>query len=188
MISVDRDSGQFTDEYLPEQRSHLYGITAVHPYCPAGRPHTQAAAPCQPAEGSVHCQTTSRPNPGRGPTQPLSWKLIAKHEWLVFTASGLPSLAARPRPALRLFPLARRCGSPDPPTSPRRKEVNTASEGPYCRVTAESGGGAAVTSFERADGPFQRKRLSVSCEKFIPQPLLLYFYKVTASLKSVIEF
>uniref|UniRef100_A0A8C4PL60 Nidogen 2 n=1 Tax=Equus asinus asinus TaxID=83772 RepID=A0A8C4PL60_EQUAS len=68
VISVDRDSGQFTDEYLPEQRSHLYGITAVHPYCPAGRPHTQAAAPCQPAEGSVHCQTTSRPNPGRGPT------------------------------------------------------------------------------------------------------------------------
>lgn len=37
VISVDRDSGQFTDEYLPEQRSHLYGITAVHPYCPAGR-------------------------------------------------------------------------------------------------------------------------------------------------------
>ncbi|KAF5925874.1 hypothetical protein HPG69_002325 [Diceros bicornis minor] len=38
VISVDRDSGQFTDEYLPEQRSHLYGITAVHPYCPAGKP------------------------------------------------------------------------------------------------------------------------------------------------------
>uniref|UniRef100_A0A452SRD9 Nidogen 2 n=1 Tax=Ursus americanus TaxID=9643 RepID=A0A452SRD9_URSAM len=28
VISVNRDSGQFTDEYLPEQRSHLYGITA----------------------------------------------------------------------------------------------------------------------------------------------------------------
>nr|KAF6388070.1 nidogen 2 [Myotis myotis] len=37
IISVSRDSGQFTDEYLPEQRSHLYGITAVYPYCPAGR-------------------------------------------------------------------------------------------------------------------------------------------------------
>ncbi|XP_059551953.1 nidogen-2 [Myotis daubentonii] len=37
IISVNRDSGQFTDEYLPEQRSHLYGITAVYPYCPAGR-------------------------------------------------------------------------------------------------------------------------------------------------------
>nr|KAF6501595.1 nidogen 2 [Molossus molossus] len=37
IISVHRDSGQFTDEYLPEQRSHLYGITAVYPYCPAGR-------------------------------------------------------------------------------------------------------------------------------------------------------
>ncbi|KAM6181638.1 nidogen-2 [Erethizon dorsatum] len=34
VISVNKDSGQFTDEYLPEQRSHLYGITAVHPYCP----------------------------------------------------------------------------------------------------------------------------------------------------------
>uniref|UniRef100_A0A4X1W7W4 Nidogen-2 n=1 Tax=Sus scrofa TaxID=9823 RepID=A0A4X1W7W4_PIG len=37
VISVNRDSGQFTDEYLPEQRSHLYGITAVYPYCPTGR-------------------------------------------------------------------------------------------------------------------------------------------------------
>ncbi|CAK6432078.1 unnamed protein product [Pipistrellus nathusii] len=37
IISVNRDSGQFTDEYLPDQRSHLYGITAVYPYCPAGR-------------------------------------------------------------------------------------------------------------------------------------------------------
>ncbi|XP_045756809.1 nidogen-2 isoform X1 [Mirounga angustirostris] len=37
VISVNRDSGQFADEYLPEQRSHLYGITAVYPYCPTGR-------------------------------------------------------------------------------------------------------------------------------------------------------
>uniref|UniRef100_H0X8N1 Nidogen 2 n=1 Tax=Otolemur garnettii TaxID=30611 RepID=H0X8N1_OTOGA len=37
VISVNKDSGQFTDEYLPEQRSHLYGITAVYPYCPAGK-------------------------------------------------------------------------------------------------------------------------------------------------------
>ncbi|XP_023579486.1 nidogen-2 isoform X1 [Octodon degus] len=37
VISVNKESGQFTDEYLPEQRSHLYGITAVHPYCPPGR-------------------------------------------------------------------------------------------------------------------------------------------------------
>ncbi|XP_051030473.1 nidogen-2 isoform X2 [Phodopus roborovskii] len=37
VISVNKDSGQFTDEYLPEQRSHLYGITAVYPYCPTGR-------------------------------------------------------------------------------------------------------------------------------------------------------
>ncbi|XP_066128491.1 nidogen-2 isoform X1 [Saccopteryx bilineata] len=43
VISVSRDSGQLTDEYLPEQRSHLYGITAVYPYCPAGKPAPQAA-------------------------------------------------------------------------------------------------------------------------------------------------
>lgn len=43
IISVNRDSGQFTDEYLPDQRSHLYGITAVYPYCPAGKQHAQTA-------------------------------------------------------------------------------------------------------------------------------------------------
>ncbi|XP_042316860.1 nidogen-2 [Sceloporus undulatus] len=37
VIAVNKDSGAFTDEYLPEQRTHLYGITAVHPYCPGGR-------------------------------------------------------------------------------------------------------------------------------------------------------
>ncbi|XP_012378990.2 nidogen-2 isoform X3 [Dasypus novemcinctus] len=37
VISVNKDSGQLTEEYLPEQRSHLYGITAVYPYCPAGK-------------------------------------------------------------------------------------------------------------------------------------------------------
>ncbi|PNJ70339.1 NID2 isoform 2, partial [Pongo abelii] len=37
VVSVNKHSGQFTDEYLPEQRSHLYGITAVYPYCPTGR-------------------------------------------------------------------------------------------------------------------------------------------------------
>ncbi|XP_042533773.1 nidogen-2 isoform X1 [Dipodomys spectabilis] len=37
VISVNRHSGEFTDEYLPEQRSHLYGITVVYPYCPTGR-------------------------------------------------------------------------------------------------------------------------------------------------------
>ena len=34
---MNKDSGQFTDEYLPEQRSHLYGSTAVYPYCPTGK-------------------------------------------------------------------------------------------------------------------------------------------------------
>ncbi|KAL0602475.1 Nidogen-2, partial [Plecturocebus cupreus] len=34
VVAVNKDSGQFTDEYLPEQRSHLYGITVVYPYCP----------------------------------------------------------------------------------------------------------------------------------------------------------
>ncbi|KAG8449223.1 hypothetical protein GDO86_016043 [Hymenochirus boettgeri] len=37
VISVNRDTGHITEEYLPEQRSHLYGITAVYPYCPSGR-------------------------------------------------------------------------------------------------------------------------------------------------------
>ncbi|XP_072485813.1 nidogen-2 [Notamacropus eugenii] len=36
VIAVNKDNGQFTDEYLPEQRSHLYGITAIYPYCPKG--------------------------------------------------------------------------------------------------------------------------------------------------------
>ncbi|XP_004371146.1 nidogen-2 [Trichechus manatus latirostris] len=40
VISVNKDSGQFTDEYLPEQRSHLYGITAVYPYCPTGNEYS----------------------------------------------------------------------------------------------------------------------------------------------------
>ncbi|XP_063296068.1 nidogen-2 [Pelobates fuscus] len=37
VISINQENGQITDEYLPEQRSHLYGITAVYPYCPTGR-------------------------------------------------------------------------------------------------------------------------------------------------------
>ncbi|KFP07296.1 Nidogen-2, partial [Calypte anna] len=36
VIAVDKETGSFTDEYLPEQRSHLYGITAVYPYCLGG--------------------------------------------------------------------------------------------------------------------------------------------------------
>ncbi|NXQ87783.1 NID2 protein, partial [Nyctibius grandis] len=37
VIAIDKETGSFTDEYLPEQRSHLYGITAVYPYCPGGK-------------------------------------------------------------------------------------------------------------------------------------------------------
>ncbi|XP_033918384.1 nidogen-2 isoform X4 [Melopsittacus undulatus] len=37
VIAVDKETGFFTEEYLPEQRSHLYGITAVYPYCPGAR-------------------------------------------------------------------------------------------------------------------------------------------------------
>ncbi|KFU84570.1 Nidogen-2, partial [Chaetura pelagica] len=36
VIAINKETGSFTDEYLPEQRSHLYGITAVYPYCPGG--------------------------------------------------------------------------------------------------------------------------------------------------------
>lgn len=40
MISINKENGQITEEYLPEQRSHLYGITAIYPYCPSGEsPH-----------------------------------------------------------------------------------------------------------------------------------------------------
>uniref|UniRef100_A0A8C3I9P0 Nidogen 2 n=1 Tax=Chrysemys picta bellii TaxID=8478 RepID=A0A8C3I9P0_CHRPI len=39
VIAVNKDNGFLTDEYLPEQRSHLYGITAVYPYCPGGKVH-----------------------------------------------------------------------------------------------------------------------------------------------------
>ncbi|NXC46383.1 NID2 protein, partial [Penelope pileata] len=37
VIAVNKETGAFTDEYLPEHRSHLYGITAVYPYCPGGK-------------------------------------------------------------------------------------------------------------------------------------------------------
>ncbi|KAM9465918.1 nidogen-2 isoform 1-T1 [Clarias gariepinus] len=33
VIGVSRDSSQFTDEYLPDQRSHLYGITVASSSC-----------------------------------------------------------------------------------------------------------------------------------------------------------
>uniref|UniRef100_A0A663LQR9 Nidogen 2 n=1 Tax=Athene cunicularia TaxID=194338 RepID=A0A663LQR9_ATHCN len=41
VIAIDKETGSFTDEYLPEQRSHLYGITAVYPYCPGGKNTTK---------------------------------------------------------------------------------------------------------------------------------------------------
>ncbi|XP_037552667.1 nidogen-2 [Nematolebias whitei] len=33
VIAVNKDSSKFTDEYLPEQRSHLYGVTIATTYC-----------------------------------------------------------------------------------------------------------------------------------------------------------
>ncbi|XP_043553579.1 uncharacterized protein nid2a isoform X4 [Chiloscyllium plagiosum] len=33
IIVVSKDSNQITDEYLPDQRSHLYGITVAYPRC-----------------------------------------------------------------------------------------------------------------------------------------------------------
>ncbi|XP_014909287.1 nidogen-2 isoform X8 [Poecilia latipinna] len=36
VIAVDKDSSKFTDEYLPEQRSHLYGITIATTHCLPG--------------------------------------------------------------------------------------------------------------------------------------------------------
>uniref|UniRef100_UPI00398F2778 uncharacterized protein nid2a isoform X2 n=1 Tax=Pristiophorus japonicus TaxID=55135 RepID=UPI00398F2778 len=37
IIVVTKDGSQITDEYLPDQRSHLYGITVAYPRCPHGR-------------------------------------------------------------------------------------------------------------------------------------------------------
>uniref|UniRef100_A0A3P9NL64 Nidogen 2 n=1 Tax=Poecilia reticulata TaxID=8081 RepID=A0A3P9NL64_POERE len=36
VIAVDKDSSKFADEYLPEQRSHLYGITIATTHCLPG--------------------------------------------------------------------------------------------------------------------------------------------------------
>ncbi|KAJ8411886.1 hypothetical protein AAFF_G00155240 [Aldrovandia affinis] len=36
VIAISRDTSQFSDEYLPDQRSHLYGITVASPYCLSG--------------------------------------------------------------------------------------------------------------------------------------------------------
>ncbi|KAM4710680.1 nidogen-2 isoform 2-T2 [Anableps anableps] len=36
VIAVNKDSSKFTDEYLPEQRSHLYGITIATTHCLPG--------------------------------------------------------------------------------------------------------------------------------------------------------
>ncbi|XP_070400309.1 nidogen-2 isoform X6 [Nothobranchius furzeri] len=36
VIAVSKDSSKFTDEYLPEQRSHLYGVTIATTYCLPG--------------------------------------------------------------------------------------------------------------------------------------------------------
>uniref|UniRef100_A0A4W5PBD3 Nidogen 2 n=1 Tax=Hucho hucho TaxID=62062 RepID=A0A4W5PBD3_9TELE len=33
VIALSRDSSQFTDEYLPDQRSHLYGVTIATTHC-----------------------------------------------------------------------------------------------------------------------------------------------------------
>ncbi|XP_058846527.1 nidogen-2-like [Acipenser ruthenus] len=37
VMALSRDTSQFTDEYLPDQRSHLYGITVAYPRCASGR-------------------------------------------------------------------------------------------------------------------------------------------------------
>uniref|UniRef100_A0A3Q2CM74 Nidogen 2a (osteonidogen) n=1 Tax=Cyprinodon variegatus TaxID=28743 RepID=A0A3Q2CM74_CYPVA len=37
VIAVSKDSSKFTDEYLPEQRSHLYGITIATSHCLPGK-------------------------------------------------------------------------------------------------------------------------------------------------------
>lgn len=36
VITVNKESSQITDEYLPDQRSHLYGIAIATSHCLAG--------------------------------------------------------------------------------------------------------------------------------------------------------
>lgn len=36
VIVVSKESSQFTDEYLPDQRSHLYGIAIATSQCLSG--------------------------------------------------------------------------------------------------------------------------------------------------------
>uniref|UniRef100_A0A6Q2XZ54 Nidogen 2a (osteonidogen) n=1 Tax=Esox lucius TaxID=8010 RepID=A0A6Q2XZ54_ESOLU len=36
VIALNRDNSQFTDEYIPDQRSHLYGVTVICRPCPSG--------------------------------------------------------------------------------------------------------------------------------------------------------
>lgn len=36
VIAVSKESSQFTDEYLPDQRSHLYGIAIATSQCLSG--------------------------------------------------------------------------------------------------------------------------------------------------------
>ncbi|TNN65288.1 Saxiphilin [Liparis tanakae] len=38
VIAVSKDSSQITDEYLPDQRSHLYGIAIATTHCLSGTP------------------------------------------------------------------------------------------------------------------------------------------------------
>ncbi|XP_061693207.1 nidogen-2 isoform X2 [Syngnathoides biaculeatus] len=46
VITVSKDSGKLTDEYLPEQRSHLYGITIATSHClSAAKAHTGRSSP-----------------------------------------------------------------------------------------------------------------------------------------------
>uniref|UniRef100_A0AAQ6A9T9 Nidogen 2a (osteonidogen) n=1 Tax=Amphiprion ocellaris TaxID=80972 RepID=A0AAQ6A9T9_AMPOC len=40
VIAVSKDSSQFTDEYLPDQRSHLYGIAIATTHCLPDRKHS----------------------------------------------------------------------------------------------------------------------------------------------------
>uniref|UniRef100_A0A3B3T229 Nidogen 2 n=1 Tax=Paramormyrops kingsleyae TaxID=1676925 RepID=A0A3B3T229_9TELE len=41
VIALSQDSSKFTDEFLPEQRSHLYGITVASPSCISGNDKQQ---------------------------------------------------------------------------------------------------------------------------------------------------
>ncbi|CAL8389499.1 unnamed protein product [Boreogadus saida] len=53
VIAVNKDTSKFTDEFLPDQRSHLYGLTIATTNCLSGS-HTRIDEPSAGSFGAIH--------------------------------------------------------------------------------------------------------------------------------------